>query len=310
MKKPAYTLAEVLIAVGVIGIIAAVMLPLASKYRPDKNKVLFLKTYDDIVKTTSDLAKNGDIYPLTDGTYSYAKSPLANKAGVTYNGVEIPGGDNKFCAALALGMNVAQNTCTDADAAKRGFVLVNGVDVKVDGFKILVDVDGDKGKNCTYSDSCKKPDQFTLEIAANGAVAITDSAGTFYKHTRANWKMRDIIPYTEEDIAKWNDDDPKELPNYTPPSDGGGKEPVVEPPKSNPGGDNQEQSSGEQSSDGGTGGGTGGTTGGATGDNNNNHKDCSGYYHYNGQWYYEGGRTSYEEMLSEGCSPDGTHDTW
>ncbi len=310
MKKPAYTLAEVLIAVGVIGIIAAVMLPLASKYRPDKNKVLFLKTYDDIVKTTSDLARNGDIYPLTDGTYSYAKSPLANKAGVTYNGVEIPGGDNKFCAALALGMNVTQNTCAEADAAKRGFVLVNGVNVKVDGFKILVDVDGDKGKNCTYSDSCKKPDQFTLEIAANGAVAITDSAGTFYKHTRANWKMRDIIPYTEEEIAKWNDD-PKKLPDYEAPKNDDNKEPVVEPPKSNPGdNNNQEQSSGEQSSDGGTGGGTGGTTGGATGDNNNNHKDCSGYYHYNGQWYYEGGRTSYEEMLSEGCSPDGTHDTW
>lgn len=216
MKKSAYTLAEVLIAVGIVGIIAAIMLPLATKFKPDKNKVLFLKTYDDIVKTTSILTKNGDIYPLTDGEYSYANSPLKNTSAVTYNGIEIAGGDSKYCAALALGMNATSNTCSDADANNRGFVLSNGVSVKVNGLKIIIDIDGDKGKNCSYSEECKKPDEFKLEVAPNGAVAITDSAGVFYRRTRSNWKMRDIIPYTEEEIAKWNDD-PKKLVDYKEP---------------------------------------------------------------------------------------------
>ena len=45
MKKLAYTLAEVLITMTIIGIIAAVTFPMANKFMPDRNKVLYLKTY-------------------------------------------------------------------------------------------------------------------------------------------------------------------------------------------------------------------------------------------------------------------------
>ena len=44
MKK-AYTLAEVLICVGIVGVLAAILLPLANKYRPDSTKALYVKTF-------------------------------------------------------------------------------------------------------------------------------------------------------------------------------------------------------------------------------------------------------------------------
>ena len=61
MKKKGYTLAEALLAMAVIGIVAALMLPLANKYRPDEQKALFINTYDSIVEAVSVLASNEEI---------------------------------------------------------------------------------------------------------------------------------------------------------------------------------------------------------------------------------------------------------
>ena len=43
--KKGYTLAEILIALAIVGVISAVMLPLVNKYSPDAEKVMYLKTY-------------------------------------------------------------------------------------------------------------------------------------------------------------------------------------------------------------------------------------------------------------------------
>ena len=44
MRKRAFTLAEALIALGVVGVVAALVLPLANKARPDEMKISYLKT--------------------------------------------------------------------------------------------------------------------------------------------------------------------------------------------------------------------------------------------------------------------------
>ena len=108
MKNKGYTLAEALIAIGVIGVIAAVMLPMMNKFKPDEDKVLFIKTYDAIVEATSYLTNNGgekDIYPQiiedikytkpngeTDtNTLDFTDAPLLNRAQVElFNGQRIP----------------------------------------------------------------------------------------------------------------------------------------------------------------------------------------------------------------------------
>ena len=51
MKQKGYTLAEVLICVGIVGVLAAILLPLANKYRPDSTKALYVKTFNAVTDT-------------------------------------------------------------------------------------------------------------------------------------------------------------------------------------------------------------------------------------------------------------------
>ncbi len=249
MKKDAYTLAEVLVAVGIVGVIAAVMLPLANKYKPDKNKVLYLKTYDAITQAVNDLTKNATVYPLTDGEFDYTKAPLSNWNSTTVSGITLPEGESKFCAALANSLNAKVNKCNENDADKRYFLLDNGVQVKVNRFNITVDLDGeDNGSDCEYSETCKHPDIFYFEVARNGFVAVRDVAGMYYKKTRSNWKSTsDIVPFAIEDIAIWNEDKAIKLPEEPKAPEepeslkgGGGDDGIIETPGDN----NDDQSSG------------------------------------------------------------------
>lgn len=47
MKK-GFTLAELLIVLGITGIVAAVLLPAINNIMPDKTKIMYLKAYDEL----------------------------------------------------------------------------------------------------------------------------------------------------------------------------------------------------------------------------------------------------------------------
>ena len=55
-KKFGYTLAEVLIALGIVGFISAIMLPMINKVKPDPTKVTYIKTFDAIMAATHEIA--------------------------------------------------------------------------------------------------------------------------------------------------------------------------------------------------------------------------------------------------------------
>ena len=70
-KKLGYTLAEVLIALGIVGFISASMLPVVNRIKPDPVKVMFITTYDAITNATHDLAANTGVYNIIDGNGRY-----------------------------------------------------------------------------------------------------------------------------------------------------------------------------------------------------------------------------------------------
>lgn len=209
MKKIGYTLAEVLIAMAVIAVIASIMLPLANKFRPDSNKVLYLKTYDAIVESVGKMAANPNLYPVSDGSYTYAKAPLYNLQEVELIGIKYGGSAKKFCELLGFGLSATgTSTCSDnyqeySDNLfdNLSFTSGNGVQfvvtTNVEGFyqsDIYFDVNGAKGDNCMYSSSCLKPDRFKVSVAADGTVVAADEAGQSYLDKRSNWKKSELEP--------------------------------------------------------------------------------------------------------------------
>ena len=71
MKNKAFTLAEILVTLGIIGIVVAITLPLVNKAKPDNTKIMFLKTYQEMVKAIQESAYNTAIY---QPTYEYEKN--------------------------------------------------------------------------------------------------------------------------------------------------------------------------------------------------------------------------------------------
>ena len=80
-KNPAFTLAEVMIVLTVIGVLSAILLPVAFHSTPDKNILRFKKTYNDFARVIRDLASSGEHYlpgdlgikpdgTLIDGTHA------------------------------------------------------------------------------------------------------------------------------------------------------------------------------------------------------------------------------------------------
>ena len=209
MKKNGYTLAEALIAMGVIGIVAALMLPLMNKYKPDNDKAIFLRTYDSIVEAIAVLVSNDEFYPhemiLNEPVnceeenncnyMDYSRAPLLNSKKITLLDEVTELGDNsdpatKLCATLAYQMHTVNNTCT---ATKKSITLVNNTAINISynytqkNFKIDIVLP-------TYKE--EKANSFLLY--ANGHIIPNyddKNADETISHimTRGNWKKTEIL---------------------------------------------------------------------------------------------------------------------
>ena len=220
MKKRAFTLAEILICIGIIGVVASTMLPIVSKFKPDENKVRYLSTYKALTEIVPVLANNKSAFPMTNAYKPtvYYDYPLLNlDAPFVLDGTEYTGAA-KFCRMLAASLNTSGAiSCSanyDSSASPSftpSFETVNGIQYMVQTnatldedsgegsyqSDIFIDVDGAAGSNCfATSESCKKPDRFKFLVAADGHVVAADKLGEEYLKTRASWKLnRDKQPF-------------------------------------------------------------------------------------------------------------------
>ena len=123
MKKFGYTLAEILIAITIIGIMTAVMLPLINNTKPDKTKAMYLKTYDSLVEILNNVTYNSQIFAIftqSGGkTYDISKCPLfdTEKRRIGNNGkiLVTQDGNDKLCSVVAASLGVEPNddSCSD-----------------------------------------------------------------------------------------------------------------------------------------------------------------------------------------------------
>ena len=123
MKK-AFTLAEILVTLTIIGIVAALIVPAISNLRPDKNKTAYLQVYDTISQTVKSLAANSRLYPVcnnpnVEDNVNCSQYPLLNTSRPLdnqYNNA-IYQGDRKLCSLMALSLGVAEDDINCSNTA-------------------------------------------------------------------------------------------------------------------------------------------------------------------------------------------------
>ena len=236
MQKRGFTLAEILISVGIVGVIAAIMLPMVNKFKPDENKIKYLQTYNSLMEVMPAVVNNRLAFPIMndgDDELAYYEKPLLNsKAPYKIDG-KVWSGPAKFCRVLASGFNTVGNNfnCSDTydratePAFKPSFETSNGVQFMVQTYNdqgvytsdIYIDVNGSKGSNClATSDACKEADRFKFIVSSDGAIEAADVLGQTYLETRTNWKLnRD--GYKTGDLVSVVIPDPPPPPPPVPP---------------------------------------------------------------------------------------------
>lgn len=196
--KKGYTLAEVLVVMALLGILAAILLPAVSNVRPDRNKMMFKKAYHIAERIVYELVNDDNLYPSKEGKY-YG---LDNLEQVNDNGVAMPADSLKFCSLFVRRLNTVDDiiTCTSttAKAATNGThatpttTTTDGIDWYVPQSTfissgnpttatIYVDINGEKGPNCFQKsadpDYCPKPDIFRIVVKTDGKMYV-DSQDT------------------------------------------------------------------------------------------------------------------------------------
>lgn len=225
MKKNGYTLAEVLVTLGVIGLIAAITGPLITKFTPDAEKIAYLKTYDMLSKTINEIARNQTFYPPIfedeNGLVNFTNAPLLNLSEVKIGDITIGditnGNYNKIAKLFGYytGLKKLEEIKSISDEYQSekynkvetpDFVTKDGAAIymttKISDFvdengtkqdyqtEVYVDINGtNKGNDCLYdSTTCVKPDIFKFAITAAGEVIPADAMGNGYFKTRNSWK--------------------------------------------------------------------------------------------------------------------------
>lgn len=187
-------MAEVMVTIAILGVLAAVMIPTVTKLAPNSRKLMFKKAYSSTETVISELINDESLYAKDPDFTGFANTSAVTVAGVAYSGA------TKFCNLFAEKLNVMGavdcNTAkTLAVAAVPGsgpnFTTNDGVawyvdtnaftlDTPGETATINIDINGNTGysingnPNCVYVSAavCPEPDQFTITIRNDGKITV------------------------------------------------------------------------------------------------------------------------------------------
>ncbi len=232
IKKHGFTLAETLITLGIIGVVAALTIPMANSLKPDENKVLYLKAFDTLTQTVQGLVSNTQIFPICRrvDNLNCSRFPLFNMDQTTivakynkakYSGTaklcnllaDSLGAENADCSKVALqNSDMASNKGESIDKAfdslidNQKFYTPNGMQFVFNQaqnsetttqasylLEIYVDINGNNLPNCIYDkDSCKNPDRFKFQLYADGTLRPADPMGIYYLNNRTSYTKKKV----------------------------------------------------------------------------------------------------------------------
>lgn len=227
MKKlKGFTLTELMVAMGVIGILVAVVTPAIMKTRPNKNKMMIKKSFYTAEQIVSTLINDERLYPDMkeicdrgvvegeDPTKVYCAFGFDYDNSVKYEG-ETYAGNTKFADLFASRLNVKTE-----DETNHIYYTTDGIKWDLSGTvgawtkgqdtpgkfgdqtnaagvgKITVDVNGDEAPNCRESnENCSADDfdQYVIEILATGKMRIDSTDAKAVDYATINTSIKDSV---------------------------------------------------------------------------------------------------------------------
>lgn len=185
-KMRAFTMAEVLIALTLIGVLVMILFPVLSRSKPDELEALHKKGQYIMEQIVSDLISDEDIYPNTITTRGLASIGEAILDGKKYGDPDknknTDKAKSKFCELFASRLNLAPGSTIKCRENSKTTTSVEGIDwyLPISNFDgsdgsnygiIKFDVNGKKGPNCKYDKSqCPRPDTFIYYIQPDGKI--------------------------------------------------------------------------------------------------------------------------------------------
>lgn len=193
MKKVGFTLAEVLIALAIAGIVAAITLNGVRSIVPDKDKVLVLKTYKIITDVNEEILSNkrwtayGDDDCDALECINGVKNSNYFTANQTYDDILIDSIAKSFPypAIFARHLHLKDDKISNELGAVE-FVTVDGNRWSIytlnDGeYTVTLDFGDSKKSQCTYNKtSCTKPAWFSYYVDKKGHVFGNDPLTTAF----------------------------------------------------------------------------------------------------------------------------------
>lgn len=227
MKKlKGFTLTELMVAMGVIGILVAVVTPAIMKTRPNKNKMMIKKSFYTAEQIVSTLINDERLYPDMkeicdrgvvegeDPTKVYCAFGFDYDNSVRYEG-ETYTGNTKFADLFASRLNVKTEDETNhiyytTDGIKWDLSDTVGAWTKGQDTpgkfgdqtnaagvgEILVDVNGEEAPNCRESaENCSADDfdQYVIEILATGKMRIDPTDAKAVDYATINTSIKDSV---------------------------------------------------------------------------------------------------------------------
>ena len=185
-----FTMAEIVVSLLVIAVIATITLPTFTRIKPNKEHIMFRKAYYLISNLVYELVNDENLYPEPAEANQYFH--LGNTSEALEDG-EIYSGETKFCKLMISRLNTVPNittSCvekpnfTDGNKPEGQFKTNDGMvwilpiskfdnPDKHYNYPIYIDVNGDKMPNCIYKkDVCDNPDRFTVFIKRDGRLTV------------------------------------------------------------------------------------------------------------------------------------------
>ena len=231
MKKLGFTLSELLVAIGVVAVGAALVAPTVSNIVPDKNKIKVINCYNKISEINQKLLNAPDLF-ATEYVYKDGKRilksfgladenvPLRYKDNLLFN---LTFQNGKYSSSSKYRNIFSEMLTGEKYPDSGGIKLEDGsvLEIKTREYNpttpvtvmipMVLDIDGkDKGKNCSYDgNKCKKPDIFKFKVDESGNVTAGDAMTDAYLTTigKSNSQKDDkelAKKYLEDDDRKAN----------------------------------------------------------------------------------------------------------